>query len=386
MPHETMSPKERWLAVLNKKQPDRIPMDYWGTPEVSAKLIKYFGISDKSETEIIAGFGQNRFLPTKEAIPTSRLLEREALKRLNIDFVIRLEATYTGPQPELGSDPFGCRYRSVDYGEGTYTECTHSPLAEFNSVAEIEQNYTWPEPDWWDYSTIPEQIDGYDDYPIRAGGSEPFLFYKYLRGDSQAFMDLVIQPEIVHYCLDKLFDLAYENTRRMYQLIPDASSGLVLTYVNEDLGGQSGLLYSPQHIREFLFPRMKRIVDLAHNAGGYVFHHDDGSIWKIIPDLVDLGIDILNPIQWRLKNMAREDLKHEFGEKLIFHGGVDNQHTMPFGSADDVRKEVIDNIKILGEDGGYIIAPCHNIQPNTPIENILMLYETGYEFGFRKRI
>lgn len=383
MVQESMSPKERWLAVLNRQQPDRIPMDYWGTPEVSAKLIKYFEISNKSEAEILAGFGQYRFLPRKEAIPPSRLLEREVFKRLNIDFVVRLEASYVGPQPELGSDPFGCRYRLVEYGEGTYTECVHSPLAKFDTVEEIEQNYTWPEPDWWDYSSVPEQINGFEEYPIRAGGSEPFLFYKYLRGDAQALMDLLIKPEIVHYCLDKLFELAFENTRCMYDMLPEIPDRLVLTYVNEDLGGQNGLLFSPEHIREFLFPRMKKIVDFAHGAGGYVFHHDDGSIWRIIPDLIDLDIDILNPIQWRLKGMAREDLKREFGDKLIFHGGVDNQHTMPFGSVDDVRKEVTDNIKILGKGGGYILAPCHNIQPNTPIENILALYDTGYEIGFR---
>jgi uroporphyrinogen decarboxylase len=382
MPIESMTPKERWEAVLNRQQPDRIPMDYWGTPEVSARLIRHFGLSDKSEGEIIVGLSPKRSFPGTSEIPKSRIFEREALKRLNIDFVIRLEANYIGPQPELGSDAFGCRYRLVDYGEGVYIECIHSPLAEYNSVEEIEQNYTWPEPNWWDYSTILQQIEGYEDYPIRAGGSEPFLFYKYLRGDSQAFMDLVIQPEIVHYCLDKLFDLAYENTRRMYEQISNISNKLVLTYVNEDLGSQNGLIYSPQHIREFLFPRMKRMIDLAHNAGGYVFHHDDGSIRRIIPELIDLGIDILNPVQWRLKDMAREDLKQEFGENLIFHGGVDNQHTMPFGSINDVRKEVIDNIKILGDGGGYIIAPCHNIQPNTPIENILALYETGFEYGF----
>jgi len=359
-------------------------MDYWGTPEVSARLIKHFGISKHSENEILAGFGQYRFLPRKEATPPSRLLEREVFKRLHIEFVVRLEASYTGPQPDLGSDPFGCRYRVVKYDEGTYTECVHSPLAEFGSVEEIEQNYTWPEPDWWDYSSVPEQIQGFENYPIRAGGSEPFLFYKYLRGDAQALMDLLMNPDIVHYCLDRLFDLAHENTRRMYDMLPDNPDRLVLTYVNEDLGGQNGLMFSPEHIREFLLPRMKKIIDFAHDAGGYVFHHDDGSIRRIIPDLIDLNIDILNPIQWRLKDMAREELKQNFGNKLIFHGGVDNQHTLPFGSVDDVRKEVIENIKILGEEGGYILAPCHNIQPNTPIENILTLYETGYEFSFKE--
>jgi len=160
-----MSPKERWLAVLNRHQPDRLPMDYWGTTEVSAKLIKHYGLSTQSIEEIAAGFGQSRFLQSSsnatEVIPRSRVLEREVLKQLHVDFGIRLKPRYVGPPPPLGADAFGCHYRLVDYREGTYIECVHSPLAEFNTVEEIEQNYTWPEPDWWDYSTIrPEQFPG----------------------------------------------------------------------------------------------------------------------------------------------------------------------------------------------------------------------------------
>ena len=106
----------------------------------------------------------------------------------------------------------------------------------------------------------------------------------------------------IYYCLDKLFDLAYQNTLRIYEQIPDK---VMLSYVAEDLGGQEGLMFSRDHIREFLLPGMKRIVDLAHSAGAYVFHHNDGAIRDVIPDMVDLGIDILNPIQWRCEGMDR---------------------------------------------------------------------------------
>ena len=140
-------------------------------------------------------------------------------------------------------------------------------------------------------------------------------------------------------------------------------------------------MYSPAHIRRFLFPGMKRMIDLTKQHGSWVFHHSDGSIRDILPDLIDLGIQVLNPIQWRCRGMEREGLKRDFGEKLIFHGGVDNQHTIPFGTPADVRKEVEENIRILGDGGGYILAPCHNIQDNTPPENIVALYEAGLEFG-----
>jgi uroporphyrinogen decarboxylase len=180
---------------------------------------------------------------------------------------------------------------------------------------------------------------------------------------------------MVHYCLDKLFNLAYENTCRIYEQIPGK---VTLSYVAEDLGAQEGLMFSLFHIREFLLPWMKRMIDLAHAAEVYVFHHSDGAIRDIIPDMIDIGIDILNPIQWRCKGMAREALKRDFGKDVVFHGSMDNQYTLAFGSVEEVRQEVRDNLRILGKGGGYILAPCHNIQAISPPENIVAMYETGY--------
>jgi len=351
MPGEVMTPRERWLAVLNRKKPDRVPMDYWATPEATRKLMRYL----KCESE-------------------------EALfKHLHIDRVVTVEPAYGGPPLSKDSDVFGCRFRDVDYGTGVYRECVYHPLAEYKTLDEIKTSYHWPSPDWYDYSVIPEQILGKEDYPIRGGGSEPFLTYKNLRGQEQAFMDLILNPEIVHFCLDKLFDLCYQNTLRIYEEIPGK---VMITYVAEDMGSQEGLLFSPEQIREFLIPRMKRMIDLAHQAGAFVFHHSDGAIQKIIPEMIKAGIDVLNPIQWRCKGMDREVLKRNFGEKLIFHGGMDNQYTLAFGLKEEVRQEVMDNLRILGRDGGYILAPCHNIQAVSPPENIVTMYQTGYENGW----
>ena len=192
-------------------------------------------------------------------------------------------------------------------------------------------------------------------------------------------MDMVLNPEMVHYCLDKLFDLAYEWTRRVYEQIPGQ---VLITYVAEDLGSQESLLYSPGHIHAFLLPRMKRMMDLAHEAGAYVFTHSDGAIFDIIPDLIDIGADVLNPVQWRCAGMDRARLKQTFGDQLVFHGGMDNQETLPFGSTGDVRQEVLHNLRILGEGGGYILAPCHNIQAVGPAENVVTMYKTCYEHGW----
>jgi uroporphyrinogen decarboxylase len=380
MPKESMTPKERWLAVLHREKPDRAPMDYWSTPEASARLIKHLGFSQKSERELVKDLNM---LPGCEVLlhPSHgvQALHR-ALQYLHVDFVITPVARYVGPGLPIDTDVFGVHYRSIDYGTGEYSEAATHPLAAFNSIEEIEANYHWPNPDWWDYEEIARQIEGWEDYPIRGGGSEPFLIYKYLRGDEQAMVDLALNPEIVEYCLGKLFELAYQDTLRTYEAIPGKVSH---SYVAEDMGGQDNLMYSKAHIRHFLLPGMQRVAGLAHQGGAFVFHHNDGACRAIIPDMIEqVGIQALNPIQWRSKGMEREGLKRDFGDRLIFHGAVDNQYTLPFGSVEQVRQEVQDNLRILGAGGGYILAPCHNIQPVSPPENIVAMYHTGFEYGW----
>jgi uroporphyrinogen decarboxylase len=326
-------------------------MDYWGTTETTEMLMRHLACSSF----------------------------HDLMLRLNVDYMVIAHPEYVGPKLPKGEDVFGIRYANYDYGNGVYDEAIYAPLAVYSTVEAIETNYHWPDPDWWDYSQIPEQIAKHPGYPVRGGGSEPFLTYKYLRGDEQAMMDLIENPEIVEYCLRKLFDLAYENTYRIFEAIPGK---VLVSYVAEDMGGQNDLMFSPRHIRRFLFPGMKRMIDLIHQAGAFVFHHNDGNCSRILPELIDLGIDLLNPIQWRAAGMEREILKQSYDGKIIFHGGMDNQYTLPFGSIEQVRQEVHDNIHILGEGGGYILAPCHNIQPITPICNILAMYEEGYSVGW----
>jgi len=347
-----MTPRERWLAVLERRKPDRVPMDYWATGEANTKLLDHLGCGTLEE----------------------------ALDILHVDTPVSVGARYTGPKPPEGEDIYGCRFKDVDYGTGIYREVVHNPLAEFETVEDIEKNYEWPDPDWWDYSGIPGQVRGNEDRPIRGGGSEPFLLYKSLRGQWKGYVDLVRNPDIVHYCLDRLFEIAYDNTRRVYEQIPGK---VMITYVAEDMGSQTGLLISPKQIREFLIPRMKRMMDLAHEHGAFVFHHSDGSIRDILPDMIRAGIDVLNPVQWRCRGMEREGLKRDFGGDLVFHGAMDNQQTLPFGNVEDVQREVVDNLRILGGGGGYILAPCHNIQANTPMENVVAMYEKGYEAGWQ---
>ena len=352
MPKETMTPRERWLAVLTRQKPDRVPMDYWATAETTERLLRHLGCSSKEEL----------------------------FAALHIDAVVRLSPRYVGPPLPEGTDVFGCRFRQVDYGTGTYSECVFHPLASCNSVDDIVRTYTWPDPEWWDYADIAKQAADNERWPLAGGLYEPFLTYKYLRGDAQAFIDLVENPEMVHYCLDQLLELSYQEALRIYEQAPGQ---VTYTYVAEDRGGQHDLLFSPAVIREFFRPRMKKMIDLAHQAGVFVFHHNDGAIRRIIPDMIAAGIDILNPLQWRTPGMERAALKQDFGRDVVLHGGVDNQYTLPFGTVAEVQQEVIDNLRILGEGGGYILAPCHNIQPLTPPENVVAMYQTGLDYGWQ---
>ena len=350
MPKETMTPRERWLAVVNREKPDRVPMHYRATGEATEKLLRYMGCQSTDEL----------------------------FQQLHIDRMFGVRPRYVGPPIPPGADMYGCRYENVRYEGGTYSECVGHPLADYETVEEIERNYTWPSADWFDYSDIPKQIEGIEHRVIAGGGSEPFLTYRHLRGEGQGAMDLILHPDIVHYCLEKLYGFCYENTRRIYEQIPGK---VMVTSVAEDMGSQRSLIYSRKHLQEFFFPYMKRMMDLAHEAGALVNTHSDGAIREVIPDVIKMGADIINPVQWRCEGMDREALKRDFGDKLIFEGAMDNQYTLPFGTVEEVRQEVRDNIGILGDGGGYILGPCHNIQVVGPSENVVAMYETGYEEG-----
>ncbi|MEA3403483.1 MAG: uroporphyrinogen decarboxylase family protein [Armatimonadota bacterium] len=349
---DEMTPRERWLAVLNREPFDRFPLDYRATPEVNEMLVEYMGARNMAEVR----------------------------ERLHIDPVMSVGGRYVGPEYPPDRNVFGVGWENVDYGTGVYREAVHFPLAEYDSIEEIEANYTWPSPDWWEYDHIPEQLEGHEEWVIQGGHYEEFATYKDLRGVAQGYLDHIEHPDILQHCMQKLADLAYARFERIFD---QAAGRVVWSWVAEDFGTQESLLLSLEHIREFHLPHMKRMIDICHDAGSFVFHHSDGAVRDNVPQMIEAGIDVLDPIQWRCKGMDREGLKRDFGDRICFHGAMDNQQTIPFGTTEDVRQEVRDNFRILGAGGGYILGPCHNIQPITPPENVLALYETAYEEGWQ---
>ena len=348
----SMTPRQRVLALLNGQEYDRIPTDYWYTPEFDKRIKADLGCPD----------------------------EDSLCRKLNIDAPVRLWATCIGQEhpddPE--ADIWGIRYQQVDYGTGAYTEAVHAPLASVRSVEEVHAS-RWPSADDFDYGGFAKAVEEQDGYrPIMAGSYEPFLLYCKMRGMEQAYEDLLLEPEIAEAILGHLFEFHYEHNRRVYEL---GQGKIDLTYVAEDLGSQTGPLMSLELYRRFLMPNQKKMADLGKSFGAHVFYHTDGAAYQFLPDLVEnVGIEVLNPIQWRCTGMERERLVRDFGDRISFHGAVDNQYTLAFGTVDEVIAEVRQNIEIF-KDARWICAPCHNIQPVSPTANVVAMYETIHEFG-----
>jgi len=347
-----MTPRDRWLALLERRPVDRIPTDYTATPEVTARLLRELDCAD----------------------------ERALWEKLDIDGRIDLAPRWKLPHhpDDPQADLWGVRYRRVEYGTGSYEEPCYHPLADAESVADIEK-HRWPDPDDFDYSVVTDAVEKSDGrYPVHGGWFEPFLFYAYLRGLERAFEDLVLEPEIAEAVLGHIFDFSHEYHRRLFE----AGRGRIdTTWVAEDLGSQTGPLLSLAMYRRFLLPNQIRMADLARSFGVHVLYHTDGASRLFLPDLIDrVGIEVLNPIQWRCPGMERDGLVRDFGDRIAFHGSIENQQVLPFGTPDDVRNEVRDSVRLYA-GARWICAPCHRLQPVTPTENILALYETIREIG-----
>jgi uroporphyrinogen decarboxylase len=347
-----MTSRDRWLCLLAKRTPDRIPTDYQATSEVTNRLLD--DLSCRTHDEL--------------------------WKKLNIDKRRELKPRWKrgDDSADAMTDIWGVRYTRISYGTGSYREAATHPLANAQSVADIDA-YPWPSADDFDYDCIGTSLANDDgQYPIHGGWFEPFLLYAYLRGLERAFEDLVCEPEIADAILAHLFEFHYERDRRVYE----AGRGKIdVTYIAEDLGSQSGPLISLEMYRRFLLPNQIRMADLARKHGVHIMYHTDGAARIFLPDLIErVGIELLNPIQWRCAGMERESLVRDFGKDIIFHGSIDNQQTLAFGSVGDVVKEVEESVKIY-ERARWICAPCHNFQPITPTRNIVAMYETIHRLG-----
>ena len=219
------------------------------------------------------------------------------------------------------------------------------------------------------------QLDAHDEYHIRFRIGSVFEIGWQLRGLQEFMMDLVEKPEIPMYIMDRLTEIYLENLRRVLDADKAAGDRLDMVYFYDDVGTQNSLMVSRKMWKQYVRPYHVKLIELAHKYGKPVMYHTDGAIYPLIPDFIEMGVDVLNPIQPDAKGMDMRKLKDEFGDQLTFHGGVDIMRTLPKGSPAQVAAEVRERVNLLGKNGGYIMCSSHHIQPDTPIENVIAMYD-----------
>jgi uroporphyrinogen decarboxylase len=379
---------ERVHAALEHRQPDRVPVDFLATPEIWGRVIE-------------------RVRPDSTGIPGGEFFEaeREALLRhLEVDCRVISYDMFCAPPDRLvpagaevswwtsparstpnrawrlrlpdgrERDIWGHELRTVTHEGIAYEEYASWPLASAESVADLAK-FDWPEPDWWDFGPVRQVIDALDSggrshLRFRAGSVLELAWQ--LRGLEQFMMDLALEPEMAGYMMDRLTEVHVENTRRVLELARDR---IDMIYFYDDVGAQDSLLLSKPMWRELIRPRHARIIEAARSFGAKVMYHTDGAVRTLLPEIIDMGVDVLNPVQPSARDMAPADLKRDFGERLCFHGGIDIVNALRVGTPDDVRAEARERVATLGAGGGYIMCSSHHIQADSPIDNVLALYE-----------
>jgi uroporphyrinogen decarboxylase len=279
------------------------------------------------------------------------------------------------PEKSLGNGAYqnywGERYVYKQTPWGPMREDVRGALADARSFAELEQ-FDWPTPDVFDYSGLAAQCRRLDEHALFYGFADVWQRPALVRGWEGMFVDMAERPDWAHFLCRKFTDFYKED----YTRAAEATRGRIDLYLLiSDLGSQSGPLISLTMFRQFVAPYLKEMIDCIHGLGGKVVYHSCGLIRAFIPDLIAMGIDVLDPIQPVNPEMAPERLEADFGGRVVFHGGIDMQHLLPCGSPDDVRAEVRRYCETLGQSGGYILGPAHLFQPDVPPENIFAVYD-----------
>ncbi len=346
-----MKHRDRVLAALNHETPDRCPMQVSFTPEFADRLRDDLNI-------------KGRKIHNPHGGGNTYELERAVDQDLILTSVGWANSYYQ--EGDTYTDEWGIRWRSQAYstpfGDGRYTEMASHPLADERAIP----TYRPPDP------TRPELYDEAlrtirdfkDEYWI-VGVTVTTIFETAwaLRGYEQMLIDFAADPDLAETILNIPYQYHLAAARRLVEM------GVDMIWTGDDVGMQTGMLISPRTWRKFLKPKMAHfIAELKSlNPQVRVAYHSDGNILAIIPDLIEIGLDVLNPIQPRC--MDPEQLKRTYGDRLCFWGSIDEQHTLPFGTPQEVRDEVALRLKTIGKNGGLILSPTHHVQLDTPLDN-----------------
>jgi uroporphyrinogen decarboxylase len=365
-----MDSRERVYCALHHVEPDRVPTDLWLSAGMALKLKAQLGLSaddlrDQYDIDL-------RYIdgPAYIGPPLRRFSDGD------------LQAAWS-------EDLWGVRRRLVTVpvrgGAETYQEVADSPLAGARSVEDVLAYERWPSADWFDYSTIAAQcrvvhaqgrvavFQG--DRLNRIAQLKPAM---YLRGVEQILLDMSLQPEIARAIFSQIraFYLAYAE-----RILDSAHGELDLVLTGDDFGTQTGPMVSTQMWADLLGDGFGQYVALVKSHGIRVMHHTCGAVGPLIPLLVDRGLDVLQSLQPEASGMDPRMLKAAHGARLSFHGGISIQQTLPYGTEQEIRREVQERVRALAPGGGYILGTSHNIQADTPVQNVLALLEAYREYG-----
>jgi len=337
-----MTSRERVLRAIAHLPTDRMPADYHALPPVTERLVAHLG------------------LPDMEAL----------LQALHID-MRRVWFSYY--QPDFSPDAEG--YVRNFWGVCYHPEHGHVVLP-FNEESSVDDVYThpWPHADVLDYAGVTAACAQYHDEYATYGSPWCPFFHEVagLIGQENYFVWMHTRPDLVEAITERIVTFELDVTRRYFEA---CRGKLDIAFFGNDFGTQRGLFISPALYQRFLRQPLKRFFDLAHDFGCKVMQHSCGSVCDILPWLIEDGVDIINPIQIRAAGMALPALVRDYGGKIAFHGGVDTQHTLPFGMPDEVRAQVREYRALTRETGGYILCSSQDFIEDIPIENILAMYD-----------
>ncbi len=350
-----MRHRERVLTALHHESPDRCPMQISFTPEFAERL--------KADLRL-----RGRGIHNPHGGGNTYELERGLDQDMLLTSVGWVNGYYAPGYQDVESytDEWGVVWKCVEYatrfGKGKYTEPFGHPLAEDTAI----DSYQPPDPQRLELYSEAERVirEFKDEYWIV--GVVPTTIFESgwaLRGYAQLMMDLIQNPDLANRVLDLTYNYHRVVTHKLVEM------GADMIWLGDDVGAQNAMLMSPVTWRKYLKPRMADLIAglKAINPHVKIAYHSDGMIYPIIPELIEIGLDVLNPIQPAAVDPVR--LKRDFGDRLSFWGSIDLQHTLPYGTPDDVTAEIRTRLATLGRSGGLIIGPTHNIQLDTPLEN-----------------
>jgi uroporphyrinogen decarboxylase len=353
-----MKPRERVEIALNHQEPDRCPMQISFTPEFADRL--------RQDMEL-----QGRRVHNPHGGGNTYELERALGEDMLLTSVGWANSYYQDDKPYFDEWGVGWIVHPYEtaFGTGHYTEIASHPLADDDAIS----RYQPPDPNRPELYVDAEQVirDFRGEYWI-VGVTVTTLFETAwaLRGLEQLMIDMIVDPDLADQLLDIPYHYHLAAARRLVEM------GVDMIWTGDDVGSQHEMLISPTMWRRYLKPRMAHfIAELkALNPDVKVAYHSDGNLRRIIPELVEIGLDVLNPIQ--PASMDPAEIKKEYGDRLCFWGTIDEQHTLPFGSPADVQAEVLRRLQTVGQGGGLILAPTHHVQLDTPMENFWAMVNT----------